>query len=91
MGLRLPFPPETSDGVSLFKPKNPIGIMNNLNQTFCQIIQQTQAKSSGSGGQYSGICPAHDDQSPSLSCTLNGERILLNCHAGCTFDDICQS
>ena len=29
--------------------------MNKLDQTFSQIIEQTQAKPSGSGGQYSGI------------------------------------
>jgi hypothetical protein len=34
-------------------------------------------------------CPAHEDRSPSLSWKIadNG-RVLLKCHAGCTFDEI---
>ena len=62
--------------------------MDNLNQTFSQIIQQTQAKSSGSGGQYSGICPTHDDKDPSLSISVKEGRILLHCHAGCHIKQI---
>jgi hypothetical protein len=34
-------------------------------------------------------CPAHEDRSPSLSISEGeGGRLLLHCHAGCTFDDI---
>jgi hypothetical protein len=32
---------------------------------------------------YNVLCPAHDDHKPSLSVTLNGYKILLNCKAGC--------
>ncbi len=44
---------------------------------------------SGSGKQYSARCPAHDDKRASLSISegTNG-KILLNCHAGCAYDDI---
>jgi len=43
----------------------------------------------GYDGQYSARCPAHDDkrQSLSVSCGTDG-RILLNCHAGCTPEEI---
>jgi len=34
------------------------------------------------------LCPAHDDHSPSLSATLNGNRILLHCKAGCQTSQI---
>ena len=35
-------------------------------------------------------CPVHNDTSPSLSVSTkdNGRGILLNCHAGCSFDDL---
>lgn len=33
-------------------------------------------------------CPAHDDRSPSLAITDKGDRALLHCYAGCTFDEI---
>ncbi len=33
-------------------------------------------------------CPAHDDRSPSLSACVSGGRLLLYCHAGCTFEQV---
>lgn len=41
------------------------------------------------GAGYKVRCPAHEDKEASLSISLgrNG-RILLKCHAGCTWDDI---
>lgn len=37
-------------------------------------------------------CPAHDDATPSLSVTEGEDgRVLLNCHAGCSFDAIVES
>ena len=47
---------------------------------------------SGSGDQYSARCPAHDDQKASLS-VASGEdgKILLNCHAGCTKEEIVEA
>ena len=33
-------------------------------------------------------CPAHKDENPSLSIGLDGNHILLNCHAGCNTLDI---
>lgn len=44
-------------------------------------------------GRYGlACCPAHQDQRPSLSIA-NGEdgRLLLKCHAGCSFEDIISS
>ena len=37
----------------------------------------------GSGRQYKGICPAHDDKEASLSVKFENSKILLHCHAGC--------
>lgn len=46
----------------------------------------------GSGSQYYAKCPAHEDKRASLSIkqTDNG-RIFVNCHAGCSFKDICTA
>ena len=33
-------------------------------------------------------CPAHDDRSPSLVISEKGDRVLMHCYAGCTFDEI---
>jgi DNA-binding transcriptional ArsR family regulator len=39
--------------------------------------------------QWRALCPAHDDQHPSLTFTERNGRILVNCFAGCTVDAIC--
>ena len=42
-----------------------------------------------SGGRGMACCPAHDDRSPSLSLADGAEgRLLLRCHAGCSFADV---
>lgn len=33
-------------------------------------------------------CPAHEDDGPSLSIRATGDRILLNCFAGCETEDV---
>ena len=65
--------------------------MNKLKKTFSDIVERTQAKPIGTSGRFNGLCPAHDDKSPSLSITMENDRILLYCHTGCTIDDICLS
>ena len=45
-----------------------------------------------SGTNWIAKCPAHNDQNPSLSISEgDGGRILLKCHAGCTFDAIAKA
>jgi hypothetical protein len=65
--------------------------MNQFQKTFDDIVELTRAKPIGTKGSFSGLCPSHDDKSPSLSITLENERILLYCHTGCTIDNICLS
>ncbi len=65
--------------------------MNNLRQVFNHIISRTRAKSMGTAGSFSGLCPSHDDNSASMSITMENDRILLYCHTGCKIDDICTS
>lgn len=46
----------------------------------------------GSGTQYSARCPAHEDKHSSLSVSVGEDnRILLNCHAGCSVDAITRA
>jgi hypothetical protein len=35
-------------------------------------------------------CPSHSDTTPSFTVTLNQDRILIYCHAGCEFEDTSQ-
>ena len=60
-------------------------IIMNLNDFLYQLEDVT-----GSGKQYSAKCPAHDDRKASLSVSEGEDgRILLNCHAGCSAEEIC--
>lgn len=40
------------------------------------------------GDQWIARCPAHDDRSPSLAIRETGGRLLLRCHAGCTYEAV---
>ncbi|WP_374614566.1 toprim domain-containing protein [Sphingorhabdus sp.] len=47
------------------------------------------------GGRWTGrqgmcCCPAHDDQTPSLSVGLTSNAILFHCFAGCTSDEVLE-
>ncbi len=42
----------------------------------------------GGNGQWTALCPAHDDHHPSLSVTESGGKLLLYCHAGCSYEAI---
>ena len=54
-----------------------------------QLAERISAKQQGH--EFSGRCPAHDDARASLSFCDADDRILINCHAGCTFEAIVQS
>ena len=50
---------------------------------------KTQHKPNVTGKGYMSRCPAHDDSNPSLSISPGDDgRILLNCHAGCSFESV---
>ena len=53
--------------------------------TFLQRFNGLQRKSND---QFTACCPAHEDSTPSLSITFQGERVLLHCHAGCAVENI---
>ena len=58
-----------------------------LQKTFDALVESTDAKRTSSG-DFKGTCPSHDDQTASLSLGLTDDKILLNCYAGCKFDNI---
>lgn len=42
-----------------------------------------------SGNTYTALCPAHADNKPSLSVSTGSDgRILVNCHAGCSPQEV---
>jgi hypothetical protein len=43
------------------------------------------------GNYFSCQCPAHDDQKNSLSISLNTNKILVKCHAGCNTADVLKT
>jgi hypothetical protein len=56
--------------------------------THDQIIAALDAKCAGDG-RWSARCPAHEDDEPSLSIGMGRDgKVLLTCHAGCSFADI---
>jgi len=42
----------------------------------------------GDNGQYTSLCPAHDDNNNSLSVKMTHDRVLLYCHAGCSTESV---
>lgn len=38
--------------------------------------------------QWQARCPAHEDSSPSLGISVKGNKIVMNCFAGCFKEDI---
>ena len=62
-------------------------VMKSLNESwslFCSKLEKVKTTSNG----IEALCPAHDDKKASLTASRNGEKILVNCQAGCSFDDI---
>jgi len=51
-------------------------------------LQEAGLKPRRCGDNWSSLCPAHDDRSPSLSSSIQNGRLLLYCHAGCSFRSI---
>lgn len=49
-----------------------------------EALQQHGSKGRGTAWQ----CVAHEDRSPSLSVTNGNKGVLINCHAGCTTEDV---
>ena len=58
------------------------------------ILNRLDGVKGNGTNKWTAHCPckqahAHGDKNRSLSISLNGTKILLHCHTGCTTDDIC--
>ncbi len=61
--------------------------MNTLNENwelFCSKLEQVKHNKNC----IAALCPYHNDKKPSLSASYTEEKILVNCQAGCSFDNI---
>lgn len=64
-----------------------------LDEIFSLIESKTDYRARASGNGYSTKCPCkdHSDKNPSFSISqANDGTILLHCHAGCSFETICE-
>ena len=60
-------------------------------QTLQNVLERLRGVREQADGSWVACCPAHDDGEPSLHITLKGERVLLHCFAGCSFEAICDA
>ena len=52
------------------------------------ILNKLQKAKQLANGEYQACCPAHEDKRQSLSLKQDGDKILINCFAGCQADVI---
>jgi 5S rRNA maturation endonuclease (ribonuclease M5) len=90
--------------MSLWEPKAPTALDTPLHVTdelkspstetqydITVVFKQiTQDAGSWSGDTFNRKCPAHEDRKASLSITMAEDKILMRCHAGCSFSNICD-
>ena len=62
--------------------------MDELNNTWRDLINRLDRAKDNGKNHIEACCPAHDDNNPSLSISMKADRILINCHAGCSFQEI---
>jgi hypothetical protein len=60
-------------------------------KTLGDLLSMLKGVKAGTGGRYTALCPAHEDKRQSLSVALDGNNILLKCHAGCDLKTILES
>jgi DNA-binding transcriptional ArsR family regulator len=58
-------------------------------QTLQNVLERLNGVRQQHDGTWMARCPAHNDKEPSLHVSLQGEKILLHCFAGCSLDAIC--
>lgn len=60
---------------------------------YAPIFEKLEGLRETGQGRWKANCPAHQDGNASLmlKVTTDDYRMLINCHAGCTFDDVRKS
>ena len=57
-----------------------------MSAAFDRVTAALEAADCKRGNSW--LCPGHDDRNPSLSVKDAGDKVLVTCHAGCTFEEI---
>lgn len=56
------------------------------------VLELTERCEKSASQQWHGLCPAHVDSDPSLAISVDGNgKLLLHCHAGCSFEAIVEA
>lgn len=86
----LPPPSPTKEPATKQKPK-PRSDLKDASPIVQTVLDRLNGVK-GDSPQWTALCPAHDDQNPSLS-VAEGEdgRCLLKCHAGCDVTDVASA
>lgn len=65
--------------------------MNHSQQAALDYVRSKLEVVRESGGLFYCRCPAHEDDKPSLHVAVGNKKIVFDCKAGCSFDNICNS
>lgn len=65
--------------------------MNNINATFQELKNKLNKASNVRENSFQACCPAHKDDTPSLTVTKADDKIVVYCHAGCEPESIVNS
>jgi hypothetical protein len=61
-------------------------------QDFASLLASGDLRVSRAGAGWTGQCPSHDDRQASLAISEGQDgRVLVCCHAGCSFEDIARA
>jgi len=55
------------------------------------ILDQLESVRRIKPDQWVACCPAHEDSTPSLAIRDTGDKLLMRCYAGCTFQEIADA
>jgi len=55
------------------------------------VLERLRGVRQQADGSWMALCPAHNDKEPSLHVSQQGEKVLLHCFAGCSFEAICDA
>lgn len=58
---------------------------------FKNILKRFEGIKKHDENHYMAKCPVHDDKNPSLSISIDSNKLLIHCYAGCKFEEIIQA